>query len=272
MTLFFSQNNIPGTGSKCTHFKDNIDIRTSNNYQKEKQLVSVGGKQGSEAFACLWRDVPWSGMVWVSLWKDKLVVKMGKAAYLPRKWWAVPREMRWNTVLVTENLLLTFLLVCDWQWNYSPHIGTNTSGPVWNPQDSWEEKAKKLLFPNAPKQSRIHQAGSHHSRQWTLGWSPAVVGSCGYQPVSIKWQFHAVYNQTALHSNSQRKFPGLNRAACVRPEKHSPEGQRGLTLRWGLPENTSYHGKLTNPQPQTKKYSLPVSTRSAATLAVNPGA
>lgn len=95
--------------------------------------------------------------------------RWARTAYLPRKWWAVPWEMRWNTVLVSESLLLTFLLVCDWQWNYCPHTGTNTSGPVCNPQDSWEEEAKKLLFFNTPKQSRIHQDGSNHSRQWASG-------------------------------------------------------------------------------------------------------
>jgi hypothetical protein len=47
MTLFFSQNSIPGIGSKCTHFKENIDIRASNIYQKEKQTMPAGEKQGS---------------------------------------------------------------------------------------------------------------------------------------------------------------------------------------------------------------------------------
>lgn len=220
MTLFFSQNNIPGTGSKCTHFKDNIDIRTSNIYQKEKQIMPVGGKQGSEAFACLWWDVPQSGMVWTSLWWWR----WAGAAYLPLKWWAVPWEMRWNTVLVSENLLLTFFLVCDWQWSHCPHIGTNTSGLVCNLQDSREEEAKKLLFPNAPQQSRIHQAGSHHSRQWALGWSPAVVGSCVCQHFSL--DDSSTPCTTKMHctnSYSQRKFPGPNRAACVRPGKQSPK-------------------------------------------------
>lgn len=183
--------------------------------------MPVGGKQGSEAFACLWWDVPRSGMVWTSLWKDKLVMKMGQGSIPTSQMVSSPWEMRWNTVLVSENLLLTFLLACDWQWSYCPHTGTNTSGCVCNPQDSREEEAKKLLFPNAPQQSGIHQAGSH---QWALGWSPAVVGSCVCQHFPL--DDNSTPCTTKMHcttSYSQRKFPGPNRAACVRPGKQSPK-------------------------------------------------
>lgn len=169
MTLLFSQNNIPGTRSKCTHFKENIDIRTSNIYQKEKQILPVGGKQGSEPFACLWGDVLWSWAVWFLFKRIKWWWRWAGPACLPLSWWTGLWEMRWNTLLVLENLLMIFLLVCDWQWNHCPHVGINTSGPVCNPQDCGEgnfSTTRELLLPMAPKQSRAHQAGSHHNHLW----------------------------------------------------------------------------------------------------------
>lgn len=169
-----------------------------------------------------------------------------RPASLPLSWWTVPWVMRWNKQdLVSESLL---------------GIGNETGFPKLEVVTAIcvTSSCGYSCFGAKPCSPGEFMCVSHVLHQ-ILRW----------QSLQVKGQ--ACKSNCILLTLTVLGMPKESSGGKIEQlvsdvSTQSPGVHGGMTLRWGLPENISYQERLTNPQSETKMYSLSTSPSLLAHL------